>query len=239
LLVALFPARLVASRCWNHCCVDIIEVAQVSVSLLQRRKNFGVRTFQAEDEIAAIAATVGAAFAGQLSWTGTSGPGLALKSEALSLAMMTELPMVVIDVQRGGPSTGLPTKPEQSDLLFAMYGRHGESPLPVLAIASPSDAYDTAIEAARIALKYMTPVILLSDNNVATGSEPWKLPSLADLPPASVQAAKALMRRKPEPVEERIAAEGKEFSARLSSEEFTEAASAFMARRKPDFSKFE
>ncbi len=156
---------------------------------LSRRKNFGVRTFQAEDEIAAIAATVGAAFAGQLSWTGTSGPGLALKSEALSLAMMTELPMVVIDVQRGGPSTGLPTKPEQSDLLFAMYGRHGESPLPVLAIASPSDAYDTAIEAARIALKFMTPVILLSDNNVATGSEPWKLPSMADLPDISVPFA--------------------------------------------------
>ena len=156
---------------------------------LSRRKNFGVRTFQAEDEIAAIAATVGAAFAGQLSWTGTSGPGLALKSEALSLAMMTELPLVVIDVQRGGPSTGLPTKPEQSDLLFAMYGRHGESPLPVLAIASPSDAYDTAIEAARIALKFMTPVILLSDNNVATGSEPWKLPSMADLPDIAVPFA--------------------------------------------------
>ena len=157
---------------------------------LSRRKNFGVRTFQAEDEIAAISATVGAAFAGHLAWTGTSGPGLALKSEALSLAMVAELPLVVIDVQRGGPSTGLPTKPEQSDLLFAMYGRHGESPLPVLAIASPSDAYETAIEAARIALKYMTPVILLSDNNVATGSEPWRLPSADDLPDISVPFAK-------------------------------------------------
>lgn len=156
---------------------------------LSRRKNFGIRTFQAEDEIAAISAAVGAAFSGQLSWTGTSGPGLALKSEALSLAMMTELPMIVIDVQRGGPSTGLPTKPEQSDLLFAMYGRHGESPLPILAIASPSDAYDTAIEAARIALKYMTPVILMSDNTVATGSEPWRLPSADELPDISVPFA--------------------------------------------------
>lgn len=149
---------------------------------LARHKNFGVRTFQAEDEIAAIGATIGAAFGGHLAVTGTSGPGLALKSEALSLAFMAELPLVVVNVQRGGPSTGLPTKPEQSDLLFALYGRHGESPLPVVACASPSDAYATAIEACRIALKYMTPVILLSDNNVATGSEPWKLPERNSLP---------------------------------------------------------
>ncbi len=156
---------------------------------LSRHKNFGVRTFQAEDEIAAIGATIGAAFGGHLAVTGTSGPGLALKSEALSLAMMTELPLVVVNVQRGGPSTGLPTKPEQSDLLFAMYGRHGESPLPIVAASSPSDAYDSAIEAVRIALKYMTPVLLLSDNNVATGSEPWKLPERDSLPDLSVTFA--------------------------------------------------
>ncbi len=158
---------------------------------LSKHKNFGVRTFQAEDEIAAIGATVGAAFGGSLAVTGTSGPGLALKSEALSLAMMTELPMIVIDVQRGGPSTGLPTKPEQSDLLFAFFGRHGESPVPVVACASPSDAFGAAFEAARIALKYMTPVILLSDNNVANGSEPWALPDLDALPDLSVQFATA------------------------------------------------
>jgi len=156
---------------------------------LARHKNFGVRTFQAEDEIAAIGATIGAAFGGHLAVTGTSGPGLALKSEALSLAFMAELPLVVVNVQRGGPSTGLPTKPEQSDLLFALYGRHGESPLPVVACASPSDAYETAIEACRIALKYMTPVILLSDNNVATGSEPWKLPERNSLPEFDVRYA--------------------------------------------------
>jgi 2-oxoglutarate ferredoxin oxidoreductase subunit alpha len=149
---------------------------------LSRQKHFGVRTFQAEDEIAGVGATIGAAFGGQLAVTGTSGPGLALKSEAVSLALMTELPMVVIDVQRGGPSTGLPTKPEQSDLLFARFGRHGESPLPIVAIASPADAFEATIEACRLALKYMTPVILLSDNNVANGSEPWRLPDLDALP---------------------------------------------------------
>jgi 2-oxoglutarate ferredoxin oxidoreductase subunit alpha len=158
---------------------------------LSKHKNFGVRTFQAEDEIAAIGATVGAAFGGSLAVTGTSGPGLALKSEALSLAMMTELPMIVIDVQRGGPSTGLPTKPEQSDLLFALFGRHGESPVPVVACASPSDAFDAAFEAARIALTYMTPVILLSDNNVANGSEPWAIPNLDELADISVEFAGA------------------------------------------------
>ena len=122
--------------------------------------------------------------------TGSSGPGIALKSEAISLAFMLELPMIIINVQRGGPSTGLPTKPEQSDLLFSLYGRHGESPLPVLAIASPSDAFLMAIEAARIAVKYMTPVILLSDNHVANGSEPWKLPDVDQIPdfPVKFQA---------------------------------------------------
>jgi 2-oxoglutarate ferredoxin oxidoreductase subunit alpha len=148
---------------------------------LSRHKNFGVRTFQAEDEIAGVGAAIGAAFAGNLAVTGSSGPGIALKSEAISLAFMTELPLIVINVQRGGPSTGLPTKPEQSDLLFSLYGRHGESPIPVLAAATPSDAFEMAIEAARIVLKYMTPVLLLSDNYVANGSEPWLLPDVDSL----------------------------------------------------------
>lgn len=158
---------------------------------LAKHKNFGVRTFQAEDEIAAIGSVIGAAFGGSLAITGTSGPGLALKSEAISLAVMTELPMIIIDVQRGGPSTGLPTKPEQSDLLFALFGRHGESPIPVIAAASPSDGFDVAIEAARIALKYMTPVIVLSDNNVANGSEPWTIPDVDNLPDLTTRYATA------------------------------------------------
>lgn len=156
---------------------------------LSRRKNFGVRTFQAEDEIAGVGSAIGAAFAGNLAVTGSSGPGIALKSEAISLCFMLELPLIVINVQRGGPSTGLPTKPEQSDLLFSLYGRHGESPIPVLAIASPSDAFMMAIEAARLAVTYMTPVILLSDNYVANGSEPWLLPDLDAIPEIDVEFA--------------------------------------------------
>ena len=148
---------------------------------LSKHKNFNVITFQAEDEIAAAAASVGASFTGKLAVTGTSGPGLALKSETISLALSAELPLVIVNVQRGGPSTGLPTKPEQSDLMFALYGRHGESPLPVVAAKSPSHAFYAAYEASRIALKYMTPVILLSDNYVATGSEPWNLPNTEEL----------------------------------------------------------
>ncbi len=159
---------------------------------LSRHKNFGVRTFQAEDEIAGVGSAIGAAFGGSLAVTGSSGPGIALKSEAISLAFMIELPLIIINVQRGGPSTGLPTKPEQSDLLFAVYGRHGEAPIPVLAAASPADAFDIAIEAARIALKYMTPVMLLSDNMVANGSEPWRLPDLSELPDISVPFATEL-----------------------------------------------
>lgn len=156
---------------------------------LSRHKNFGVRTFQAEDEIAGVGAAIGAAFAGNLAVTGSSGPGIALKSEGISLAFMLELPMIVINVQRGGPSTGLPTKPEQSDLLFSLYGRHGESPLPVLAIPTPSEAFEMAIEAARIAIKYMTPVILLSDNYIANGSEPWLLPDIDSIPEIEVEFA--------------------------------------------------
>jgi len=156
---------------------------------LSRHKNFGVRTFQAEDEIAGVGSAIGAAFAGNLAVTGSSGPGIALKSEGISLCFMLELPMIVINVQRGGPSTGLPTKPEQSDLLFSLYGRHGESPIPVVAIATPSEAFTMAIEAARIAIKYMTPVLLLSDNQIANGSEPWLLPDISEIPEIEVSFA--------------------------------------------------
>ncbi|HJU51509.1 MAG TPA: 2-oxoacid:acceptor oxidoreductase subunit alpha [Acidimicrobiia bacterium] len=156
---------------------------------LSMHKNFGVRTFQAEDEIAAIGAVIGASFAGNLGVTGTSGPGVALKSEAMSLAINTELPLILVDVQRAGPSTGMPTKVEQSDLYIAMFGRHGEAPVPVIAIPTPAEAFDLAIEAARIAIKYMTPVILMSDNHVANSSEPWLLPDVETLPDISVPFA--------------------------------------------------
>ncbi|MCP4204788.1 MAG: 2-oxoacid:acceptor oxidoreductase subunit alpha [bacterium] len=149
---------------------------------LSRFKNFGVTTFQAEDEIAAVCSTIGAAFGGALAVTTTSGPGLALKSEAINLGVMIELPMIICNIQRGGPSTGLPTKTEQSDLLQAMFGRNGESPVPVIAAASPGDAFDTTIEACRLAIKYMVPVLLLSDGYIANGSEPWRLPKIEDLP---------------------------------------------------------
>ncbi len=149
---------------------------------LSAYKNHGVITFQAEDEIAAICSAIGSAFAGSLGVTTTSGPGMALKSEALNLAIMTELPLVVVNVQRGGPSTGLPTKTEQSDLLQMMYGRNGDSPIPIVAASTSSDAFDCAIEACRIALKYMTPVILLTDGYIANGAEPWRLPKIEDLP---------------------------------------------------------
>jgi 2-oxoglutarate ferredoxin oxidoreductase subunit alpha len=154
---------------------------------LSRHKNFGVRTLQAEDEIAAIGAALGAAYGGHLGVTTTSGPGLALKAETIGLAVSLELPLLIIDIQRGGPSTGLPTKTEGADLLMAMYGRHGESPLPIIATRSPAHCFYAAIEAARIALKYRTPVILLSDGYVANGSEPWRLPDVSDLPDISVE----------------------------------------------------
>ncbi|MFN2587597.1 MAG: 2-oxoacid:acceptor oxidoreductase subunit alpha [Actinomycetota bacterium] len=156
---------------------------------LSRHKNFGVRTVQAEDEIAAISMAIGASFAGHIGVTTTSGPGLDLKSEALGLALSLELPLIVIDIQRGGPSTGLPTKTEQSDLLHAMYGRHGEAPLPIVASYSPPSCFWAAIESARIALKYMTPVILLSDGYLANGAEPWRIPSVDKLPDISVPFA--------------------------------------------------
>ena len=156
---------------------------------LSNLKNFGVRTIQSEDEIAAIGAVVGAAFAGQLAVTATSGPGVDLKAETLGLAVSAELPLLIIDVQRGGPSTGLPTKTEQADLMLAMYGRHGEAPMPIVAAKSPSHCFDATIEAARIALKYRTPVFLLTDGFLANGAEPWRLPSVSDLPDISVPFA--------------------------------------------------
>ncbi len=156
---------------------------------LAKHKNFGVRTFQAEDEIAACGAALGAAFAGHLGVTTTSGPGVALKSETMSLAISLELPLLLVDIQRGGPSTGLPTKTEAADLLIALYGRHAEAPLPVVAAFSPTHCFFAAIEAARLALKYRTPVILLSDGYLANGAEPWRLPDVADLPDISVPFA--------------------------------------------------
>ena len=149
---------------------------------LSKHKQFGVRTFQAEDEISGIGAALGAAFGGALGVTTTSGPGVDLKSEMMGLAVSLELPLLIIDVQRGGPSTGLPTKTEQADLLHAMYGRHGESPVAIVAASTPSHCFDATLEAVRIAVKYRTPVILLTDGYLANGTEPWKLPTLDDLP---------------------------------------------------------
>jgi 2-oxoglutarate ferredoxin oxidoreductase subunit alpha len=158
---------------------------------LSKHKAFGVRTFQAEDEIAGIGAALGAAFGGALGVTTTSGPGVALKAETIGLAVMTELPLVIVDVQRGGPSTGLPTKTEQSDLLQALFGRNGEAPVPVVAPRSPGDCFDAALEASRIALTYRTPVILLSDGYLANGAEPWAVPTTDELPDLTVEFATA------------------------------------------------
>ncbi|MFA6029658.1 MAG: 2-oxoacid:acceptor oxidoreductase subunit alpha [Elusimicrobiota bacterium] len=159
-----------------------ITPASEVLQFLSGYKAQRIKVFQAEDEIAAVCSTIGASFAGALAATGTSGPGLALKSEAMGLAVMTELPLVIVNVQRGGPSTGLPTKTEQSDLFQCMFGRNGESPCVVLAAATPSDCFDMTVEAARLAVKYMTPVVLLSDGYLANGSEPWRIPALKDLP---------------------------------------------------------
>jgi 2-oxoglutarate ferredoxin oxidoreductase subunit alpha len=154
---------------------------------LSRRKNFGVKTFQAEDEIAAVCAAIGASFAGDIGMTGTSGPGVALKQEAIGLAVMTELPLIIINVQRGGPSTGLPTKTEQADLLQAVHGRNGECPAIVIAPATPADCFTMAIEAVRLAFKYMTPVFYLSDGYLANGAEPWAIPDVERLQPIDVK----------------------------------------------------
>jgi 2-oxoglutarate ferredoxin oxidoreductase subunit alpha len=154
---------------------------------LSKYKNFGVLTFQAEDEIAAITSSIGAAYSGALAITTTSGPGMALKTEAIGLAVMTELPIVICDIQRGGPSTGLPTKTEQADLLQAMFGRNSEAPVPVLAPSTPGDCFWIALEASRIALKYMVPVIILSDGYLANGAEPWRIPTAEEIPPIPVK----------------------------------------------------
>jgi 2-oxoglutarate ferredoxin oxidoreductase subunit alpha len=153
-------------------------------------KKYGVKHLQAEDEIAGITSAIGAAFGGYLATTTTSGPGLSLKTEAIGLAIITELPLVIVNVQRSGPSTGLPTKPEQGDLLQAMYGRHGEAPMPVLAAASASDCFNMTVEAARLALKYMTPVILLTDGYIGQATEPWKIPGMEELPDLTPEFAK-------------------------------------------------
>ncbi|MFM6969665.1 MAG: 2-oxoacid:acceptor oxidoreductase subunit alpha [Sediminibacterium sp.] len=153
---------------------------------LSKHKAFGIKTFQAEDEIAGISAAIGASYGGSLGVTTTSGPGMALKTEAMGLAVMLEIPLVIINIQRGGPSTGLPTKTEQSDLLQAYYGRNGECPMPIVASSTPSDCFDAAYEAVRIAVQHMTPVILLSDGYIANGAEPWKFPVAADLAPIKV-----------------------------------------------------
>ncbi len=164
---------------------------------LSKYKTFGVRTFQAEDEIAGIGSAIGASYGGSLGITTTSGPGIALKSEAIGLAVMLEIPLVVIDVQRGGPSTGLPTKTEQSDLMQAYYGRNGESPLPIISASTPSDCFEVAFEACRIAVQHMTPVFLLTDGYIANGAEPWKFPQAADIPSIEVKFKKELSEDEP------------------------------------------
>src|SRR5271170_3857027 len=151
-------------------------------------KNFPVYTFQAEDEIAGVCSAIGAAFGGAIAITTTSGPGMNLKAEAVGLAVKTELPLIITDVQRAGPSTGMPTKPEQADLLMALYGRHGESPIPIIAAATPGDCFDCAYEAVRLAVKYMTPVILLTDGQLANGAEPWLVPDVSKLPEIKVES---------------------------------------------------
>lgn len=158
---------------------------------LAKHKNFGIKTFQAEDEIAGICSAIGASFGGDLATTASSGPGIALKGEAIGLAVMMELPLVIINVQRGGPSTGLPTKTEQSDLLQAMYGRNGEAPLPIVAAQSPSDCFEMAFEACRIAVEHMTPVFLLTDGYIANGAEPWKYPTAEELKPIALKVREA------------------------------------------------
>lgn len=164
---------------------------------LSRHKNFGIRTFQAEDEIAAVTAAIGASYGGSLGVTTTSGPGMALKTEAMGLAVMLEIPLIIIDIQRGGPSTGLPTKTEQSDLLQAYYGRNGECPMPVISASTPSDCFEAVYEAVRISIEHMTPIIFLSDGYIANGAEPWRFPKSADLKPISVTFKKELAEDEP------------------------------------------
>jgi len=184
--LGMIAAAKLASKQLIYCSYPITPASDI-LHALSAQKNFNVITFQAEDEIAAMGAAIGASFGGALGCTGTSGPGVALKSEAIGLAVMTELPCVIIDVQRGGPSTGLPTKTEQSDLLQVMFGRNGECPVPVIAAASPSDCFDAIIEAFAIATKYMTPVFFLSDGYIANGAEPWLIPDVEKLPKIEIK----------------------------------------------------
>ena len=206
-----------------------ITPATPILETLSKHRNFNVKTVQAEDEIAAIGVAIGASFAGALGVTTTSGPGLCLKSEALGLAVITELPLVVVNVQRAGPSTGLPTKTEQADLLQTLYGRNGESPVIVIAADSPADCFDTAIEACRIALKYRSPVVMLTDTYLANGSEPWKVPDVSTLPDLSVEPIKhgeeyVPYRRDPKTLARRLAIPGRPgFEHRIGGLEKTEA----------------
>ena len=170
-----------------YCSYPITPASTMLHALAKLGETIGVKTFQAEDEIAAVCAAIGASYAGSLGITGTSGPGMALKAEALGLAVGTELPMVIVNVQRGGPSTGLPTKVEQADLYQAAYGRHGDSPMPVIAVRSPDNAFDVTLEAVRLAVTFMTPVVVMSDGYIANASEPWRIPTLADLPRGTVR----------------------------------------------------
>jgi 2-oxoglutarate/2-oxoacid ferredoxin oxidoreductase subunit alpha len=183
--LGMVTAATLAGKPLIYCTYPITPASDI-LHFLAPLKNFDVRTFQAEDEIAAMGATIGAAFGGAFAATGTSGPGLALKSEAINLAIVLELPMVIVDVQRGGPSTGMPTKPEQADLLQAMFGRNGESPIPVLAPQSPADCFDITIDAFRLAVRAMTPVFVLSDGYLANSAEPWAMPNPERLPPIAV-----------------------------------------------------
>lgn len=191
LAIGLITAARKANRRLLYASYPITPASDI-LHTLARYKNYDAMTFQAEDEIAAMAAAIGAAFAGAMAVTGTSGPGLALKSEGIGLAVMTELPVVIINVQRGGPSTGLPTKTEQADLLQAVCGRNGECPLVVLAPRSPADCFDTAIEAFRLATRFMTPVIVLSDGYIANGAEPWRIPDPASIPPIELKMPAAV-----------------------------------------------
>jgi 2-oxoglutarate ferredoxin oxidoreductase subunit alpha len=186
--MGLVAAARLAGKELIYCSYPITPASDILHSLASMR-HYGVKTFQAEDEIAAICSAIGVSFAGQLGVTGTSGPGLALKSEALGLAVMTELPLIIVNVQRGGPSTGLPTKTEQSDLLQAMYGRNGDCPCVIIAPQSPGDCFDASIEAVRIAFRHMVPVVILSDGYIANGAEPWRVPKAADLEPITVKHA--------------------------------------------------
>ncbi len=206
-----------------------ITPATPILETLSKHRNFNVKTVQAEDEIAAIGVAIGASFAGALGVTTTSGPGLCLKSEALGLAVITELPLVVVNVQRAGPSTGLPTKTEQGDLLQTYYGRNGESPVAIIAANSPTDCFDCAIEAARIALKFRTPVVMLTDTYLANGSEPWKVPLVTNIPDISVEPIKhgeeyVPYRRDPKTLARQLAVPGRPgFEHRIGGLEKTEA----------------